>query len=289
MFLQDLTWTGRWRVTWSFDSELTRSYTRLRQAFIAEFLEAVAGAVSLRSAIDVGCGIGYFSKFLYDRGFQVVAVDGRDENAKEGHRRYPEIMFHTMDVEDASVVELGLFDLVLCVGLLYHLENPFRAIRNLYALTGKVAIIESMCAPGSEPDMLLLDEGHNDNQGLNYIAFYPTESCLVKMLYRAGFPFVYLFRKLPEDTQFTGTRARKQSRTFLAASKVGLSADNLLLAREPIRWTTGSSNPWNTSFSKFQNSCRGKISLTRARLARFFRPSRKIAVSDSFRRDSSSK
>ncbi len=265
--------------TWSFDSEFTQNYTRVRQAFISEFLDAVGGAVPLKSAIDVGCGVGYFSKFLCERGLQVMAVDGRDENAKEGRRRHPEIKFHTKDVEDPSLAEFGLFDLVLCVGLLYHLENPFRAIRNLHALTGKVLVIESMCAPGPEPSFLLLDEGQEADQGLNYIALYPTESCLVKMLYRAGFPFVYLFDRLPPDAQFTTTLSRKRSRTFLAASKVELSAQNLLLAKEPTRWSAGSSDPWTRALAKVQNSCRGKVSSLKARLARLFRPSRRIAVS----------
>jgi hypothetical protein len=41
-------------------------------------------------------------------------------------------------VEDLSLRDIGTVDLVLSVGLLYHLENPFRAIRNFHALTGKL-------------------------------------------------------------------------------------------------------------------------------------------------------
>src|SRR5713101_2373991 len=217
MFHQYSRSMGRWKLTktWLFDSEFTQNYTHVRQAFISEFLDAIGGTVPLKSAIDVGCGVGYFSKFLCERGLQVMGVDGRDENAKEGRRRHPEIKFQTKDVEDPSFAEFGLFDLVLCVGLLYHLENPFRAIRNLHALTGKVLIVESMCVPGPEPELLLLEEGKGHDQGLNYVAFYPTEACLVKMLYRAGFPFVYGFDRLPPDVQFRTTVSRKQSRIFL--------------------------------------------------------------------------
>ena len=42
------------------------------------------------------------------------------------------------NVEDPQVRELGASDLVLCPGLLYHLENPFQAIRNLHALTARI-------------------------------------------------------------------------------------------------------------------------------------------------------
>src|SRR6266704_2031085 len=158
-----------------------------------------------------------------------MAVDGRDEIAKEGRRRHPEIKFHTKDVEDPSFAEFGLFDLVLCVGLLYHLENPFRAIRNLRALTRKVLFVESMCAPGDDPSMKLVDESPAEDQGLTCVAFYPTESCLVKMLYHAGFPFVYGFMNLPDHELFRAALFRRKQRIMFLASTNSFTAPGLKL------------------------------------------------------------
>lgn len=239
---------------WTFDDDLTRGYTKVRQQFIAEFLEPVRRQLDLVSALDLGCGVGYFSKFLSDMGFRVVAVDGREENAAEGQRRHPEITFLTRNAEDSALPQIGSFDFVLCVGLLYHLENPFRAVRNLYALTEKVLLLESMCTPGEDATLQLLDESHDDNQGLNYVALYPTEPCLVKMLFRAGFPFVYRFQRLPRDKQFTTTVWRGRSRTFLAASKIVLTAPNLVLAHELVQPTVGSTDPWTTKLSRSRDS-----------------------------------
>ena len=245
---------------WLFDSDLTQGYSKVRQEFIAEFLGSVRHQIELASALDLGCGVGHFSKFLLDRGFSVVAIDGREENVKEGQRRYPEITFLAKNVEDPALYEIGTFDFVLCVGLLYHLENPFRAIRNLYSVTSKLLLIESMCVPGLDPTMDLLDEGPGEDQGLNSVAFYPSEPCLIKMLYRAGFPFVYGFDWPPEDAQFSTTLWRKRSRTFLVASKVALTANNLLLAKEPIRAVPGSSDPWSTTLSRFRSFWAAKMS-----------------------------
>lgn len=235
---------------WSFDSELTRNYTRARQNFLSSFLDTIRSQVDLRSAVDVGCGVGYFSKFLVELGFQVVGVDGREENSAEGRRRHPEITFLTRDVENPSLQAIGVFDLILCAGLLYHLENPFRAIRNLYAITGKILFVESMCTPGSATTMQLLDESAIEDQGLNFVAFYPTEASLVKMLYRSGFPFVYLFRRLPEHPFCQETFRRKRQRTMMVASKAPLNSPDLKLAQEPVRPVLGLSDPWTTVLAR---------------------------------------
>jgi SAM-dependent methyltransferase len=266
---------------WSFDGDLTRDYTKVRQAFARKFLEHVRQQMELSTALDVGCGVGYFSKFLSDLGFEVVAVDGREENATEAKRRYPQITFLTKDVEDPSLLDVGNFDFVLSVGLLYHLENPFRAIRNFHSVTRKVLLIESMYIPGSITSLQLLDEGHGDNQGLNYVAFYPTESCLVKMLYRAGFPFVYRFEKLPDEEQFRTTLWRKRSRTFLAASTTALKAPNLMLAEEPSYSSMGLSSPWATKMARRRDLWAKRLSPWRVFAMRLAKLGRRNVSSDS--------
>ncbi len=227
---------------WSFDSPETIEYTRIRQTVVRRLLNELRPHTKIESALDLGCGVGYFSRFLADIGLRVTAIDGRHENVLEAKTRHPDIEFSTRNAEDPSLGQLGTFDLVLCVGLLYHLENPFQAVRNLHALTGKILVIESMCSPGHQPTMDLLDEGENEDQGLNYIAFYPTESCLTKMLYRAGFPFVYGFRHLPTCSQFRATLWRRRERTMLVASKGELTATELSLLPEIRRsweiWAT---------------------------------------------------
>ena len=212
-----------------FDSEATRIYTEVRQKFISKFVSEVWRGSKLKTALDVGCGVGYFSEFLDNLGFGVVAIDGRDQNIAEARRRYLGIDFICMDAESDAFSKVGVFDFVLCVGLLYHLENPFRAIRNLHAATGEVLFLESMIAPGSKPQMSLIDETRVEDQGLNHVAFYPTESCCVKMLYRSGFPHVYRFKSLPTHPLLRGTIWSRQQRTMLVASKKPLELSALSL------------------------------------------------------------
>ena len=218
---------------WVFDSSATRDFVAVRQAVIQQLIDKVRLKEPLSSALDVGCGVGYFSAFLSEMGFHVVAVDGRPDNIDEAKRRHSAVTFLTCDAEFLSPKDVGTFDFVLCVGLLYHLENPFRTIRNLFALTDKVLFVESAIASGDTPMLQFLDEPSLEDQGLNYISVYPTESSVIKMLYRAGFPWVYTFASLPEFPLFQDSKTRKRQRTLLVASKLPLSVSGVILATEP--------------------------------------------------------
>lgn len=230
---------------WSFDNPETRRFTEDRIEFIMRLLRELQKAVGIESAVDVGCGLGDFSGFLSEFGIpRVVGIDGRSENLAEAQKRHQGVVFQLGDAEELPVERLGSFDLVLCFGLLYHLENPLRVIRKLHALTSKVLMIESICVPGDKPKLELLDEYEQKNQGLNYLAFYPSEPCLVKMLTRAGFPFVYQFLTLPDNSLYSETAHRKRMRTMMVAAKVELAGANLRLVQDQARMATEYADPW---------------------------------------------
>jgi hypothetical protein len=81
--------------------------------------------------------------------------------------------------------------------------------------------------------MALVDEGPGDDQGLNHFAFYPTEACYQKMLYRAGFSCVYRFARMPEHPDYHGAPGWRRARTMLVASHTPLPGTLLTPVLEP--------------------------------------------------------
>jgi 2-polyprenyl-3-methyl-5-hydroxy-6-metoxy-1,4-benzoquinol methylase len=215
-----------------FDQKHTIDICEKRKDTLDALLPGLIAEYSLKNALDVGCGIGYFSGYLETLGLDVVALDGREENIDEARERYQGVDFLVFDVENPDVRELGAFDLVLCLGLLYHLENPFQAIRNMQALTKKILVVESMITPVTEPVAALVDEGKIEDQSLRYIAFMPSESCIVKMLYHAGFENVYRVSPLPDHQDFHNSFSYKKRRTMLVASSQELGLPQLTIVRE---------------------------------------------------------
>lgn len=221
----------------------TREYHKLIEArggTLRRVISRLKPALNLSNALDAGCGVGFFSQMLAECGLNVCGFDARADNAAEARRRFPQIPFAEADIEDRAIFELGSFDLVLCFGLIYHLENPLLAIRNLRGLTEKCLLLESMCLPEEKSTMLLREEPRQEDQSLTDVACYPSEGSLVKMLYRAGFPAVYRVTPLPEHDDFRETPAHLRRRTVLLASIEPIDVAGFRFYPEPME----SENPW---------------------------------------------
>lgn len=216
-----------------FDIQYYDLLNHARGDVVSQLLTELKPKLNLQTAIDVGCGLGYFSQFLKSHGLQVTAVDGRQQNLDEAQRRYPDIRFLHFNAEDPAIKSLGKFDLVFCFGLLYHLENPMLTIRHLKEMTGKLLLVEAVIHPGDDPMMALIDEVAHEDQGLNHIAFYPTESCLLKMFYRAGFRHAYTFSTQPNHPEYTARPSKPRIRTILAAAHTPVQAKLLVITPEP--------------------------------------------------------
>lgn len=242
---------------WVFDFPHYCALDAARMEFLRPLLSEWKAELGLHSALDVACGVGRFAALLHEFGFEATAVEGRPENAKEARRRVPEVNIQVGEAEEISALGLGSFDLILCLGLLYHLENPLRVIRQLRSMTGKLLVIESMCLDDPLPVLQLRDEGGGEDQGLRHIAFYPSEACLAKMLYGAGFPFVYRFLNRPDHPDFSAHRGRLRVRAMLAAAAQPMAGSYLAPVDEPATLA----DPWLSPLGRTWRQI--------ARLARF--------------------
>jgi len=238
-----------------FDS---RRYLRLISAR-GETIRAVVAelklALGLATALDAGCGVGFFAQILRECGLNVGAFDGRMENVLEARKRFPEVRFEQGDIESPGILAFGEFDLTLCFGLLYHLENPMLAIRHLRALTGKGLLLESMCIPGNSAGMVWREEPAAADQSLTDIALYPSEACLVKMLYRAGFAAVYRVAELPDHDDFRETPLHARRRTVLFAAAVPAQVAGFERIDEP----RDVADPWSKAASSADVSLPARI------------------------------
>src|SRR5579862_2781770 len=90
-----------------------------------------------KRVLDIGAWDGWFSFEMERRGASVVAVDavpsGNFLRAREllGSK----VEYLVADVYDLRPSDLGVFDIVLFLGVLYHLKHPMLALERVCALS----------------------------------------------------------------------------------------------------------------------------------------------------------
>lgn len=146
-------------VTPVLDSELPSIHATRAELIEGPVREALADAGRGATALDLACNEGWFSHRLLDWGAaRVVGVDIRGENIRRAElvRQHFGIPRERLELVEGDAYELqperyGAFDVVLLLGLLYHVENPMGLIRRAYALTRSLCVIESQLTRQTDP------------------------------------------------------------------------------------------------------------------------------------------
>lgn len=222
-----------------FDAPDVARRNRATREVLHLFLPDLSARLDLRTALDVGAGFGYFSEYARGLGLRVQGVDVRPENVREAQRRFPDIPFHTADIEDPALAQLGTYDIVLCLGVLHHLENPLKALRNLASITGQILVLETMVTPFAREVLALSEEGEGQHQAVNYLGLIPSNAWLEKALRKVSFPFVFRPTAVPAHRSYRSSLLRHRERTLIIASKSRLVHPHLTLVPD-----SGPANPY---------------------------------------------
>jgi 2-polyprenyl-3-methyl-5-hydroxy-6-metoxy-1,4-benzoquinol methylase len=197
--------------------------------------KALAAAGPHARALDLACSEGYFSHKMLEWGAEtVIGIDVREQNVRRATlvRDHfgidPErLSFHRADV--FALPELDQFDVVLMLGLVYHLENPVGAFRIARALTRGLIAVESQLTQQTRPILAgngeagrhfprlgsfatWFEEDQSENPLASYgaiLSLIPNEAALLEMASVAGFAECEIVRAGPNhEAQYrTGERA----------------------------------------------------------------------------------
>ena len=111
--------------------------------------------------LDLACLEGMISVPLARQGATVLGIEAREPNvARAAFARdawdLPNLEFLTDDVRNLSRDVHGSWEIVLCLGILYHLPAPdvFDFIGRVFEVTGRAAIIDTHVAGSVERELL---------------------------------------------------------------------------------------------------------------------------------------
>lgn len=124
-------------------------HTRMRR--LVQIISDLAGKpLADCTILDLGCLEGIFSIECALHGARVTGIDARKANIEKARFCQQELglrnlQFQVADVRDLSPNSHGVFDIVLCSGLLYHLDVPdvFQVIQALHAMTLRFVVFDT--------------------------------------------------------------------------------------------------------------------------------------------------
>ncbi len=164
-----------------------------------------------KTVLDVGCWDGFFSFLCEQRGAKVLAIDNGQHaefvRSKFGIEIAPfqgfkiakrilnsDVRFKQMDFFELENTNKK-FDIVLFMGILYHLKYPFRALEILRKLTRELAIIETHYLNNDSKTPLMRFYPSNELKDDPTVWWGPNIACIKAMLSSVGFSRVRIIKK----------------------------------------------------------------------------------------------
>ena len=267
-----------WHYEFCLDGETTpirqRSYVnrhqQRRRYFFEPLVDLCGGSLAGKRVLDVGCNAGFWSYQAIEAGCDYVyGIDARPMHIEQAElvfdindvdpRRYD---FRVADVLDVRADVLGRFDIVLCLGLMYHVRDPIGLIETISDLNSDLLVIDTELSLLPGP-YLRIKRDHADNPvhaAEGGLVLAPTRAAVVAMAQATGYSIRIL---APHFSDFTGCERYfiGARRAFLASKQTPL--DDLAADIEPV----GSAR----SVGEVARSARATTRLARRKIKRRFR------------------
>ena len=189
--------------------------------------------------LDLGCNAGFWSLKAVESGADfVLGIDGRQMHVDQANlvfaakgidpRRYrfevANILEHTFDER---------FDVVLCLGLLYHIAKPFELFERITEAGAELIVIDTAVFPalGSLYKVKHENLGH-PLYGVDYTsALVPTRDAVVDLAGQFGFKAVPL---LPQASDYTGMSDYRSRRRLAFICSRTVPLDDLVEERGAV-------------------------------------------------------
>lgn len=176
----------------------------------SKFADAVPADLSGKSVLDIGCNAGFYSIEMKRRGAaRVLGVDSDDDYLRQA-RFAAEVADCAIEFRRLSVYDVGAlserFDIVLFMGVLYHLRHPLLALDLIREhVVADLLVFQSMqrgddgaapvaedyafwdCSPFARPDFPRLHFIEHRYAGDPSNWWAPNRACVEAMLRSAGF------------------------------------------------------------------------------------------------------
>lgn len=143
-----------------------------------------------KTIIEVGAGHGDFGEMFHNIGAKVISTEGRKEHLNIIKEKYPHNNPILLNLEEKWPINLSS-DIIIHVGVLYHLSNPEKAIQDA-SKHCKYLILETEVSDSLDPDFIhYVNEtsGLYSDQAMSGKGVRPSPKYIEKLLSKYNFNF----------------------------------------------------------------------------------------------------
>jgi SAM-dependent methyltransferase len=211
--------------------ESLRKVHQARHEMIFDFLDGLHFDYRSADVLDIGCNEGYFLFEMLKCGARSgLGLEGRAENISKARFIEETLGIKHCEFREADVLDVDLgsehYDIVLLLGLIYHVEDPIGLLRRAAKATKRFLFLETQLCKSEQPikfgwgvpdvyhdadAYLVLHEERDDNPlaSMGGLSMIPNLNAVTTMLRQCGFRnIVQLHADKVRETQYDrGDRA----------------------------------------------------------------------------------
>lgn len=179
------------------DETRRNRHAERRRYFFDAAVERLGGSLEGRTVLDLGCNAGFWSLAAIEAGAgHVLGIDARPMHVEQSElvfeargvplERYE---FRCADIYEIDLTAEGPFDLVLFLGLLYHVHDPVGLFERLRRWTDGMLVVDSTLSRAEGSVFALKQEPVEDprNAARSEVVLVPTRQAMVDLAEASGF------------------------------------------------------------------------------------------------------
>jgi SAM-dependent methyltransferase len=211
--------------------KINRHFQR-KKYFFDPLLEISGGSLAGKRVLDLGCNAGFWSLLAVENQCEyVLGVDGRQMHIDQANFVFEvnKIEKNRYDFMKANVLETdfqkyGTFDIVLFLGLLYHINKPVCIMEKISEINSDILLIDTRVSKAEGSFFEIRHETTDDpRNAVDYeLVFRPSKQAVVDIVRQFGYKIIML---KPEFSDYTGANVyRKGTRkAFICAKQSDLA------------------------------------------------------------------
>jgi 2-polyprenyl-3-methyl-5-hydroxy-6-metoxy-1,4-benzoquinol methylase len=219
-------------ITPIWDEKWVNRHRQRKWYFFDPLVQLFGGSLRGKRVLDLGCNAGFWSLCAVRAGCDyVLGIDGRQMHVDQSNfvfeveeiekDRYD---FMASNIFEVDFRELGGFDLVLCLGLLYHVSKPVELFEKISEINDDVLLVDTALSTLSGPSFQLHRESLEEPRAaVDYeLVMRPSWEAVRDLAQQFGYGVAALE---PGFDDYTGAEDYRKGirRAFLCAKKTDVS------------------------------------------------------------------